>query len=82
MLFSRESLAEDAHVSTKGLGVSGITPAYNGKLGREVDEVIATVEALGATIDQDPTESILRRIQQLLQRSKWTSILSSLQSVF
>jgi catechol 2,3-dioxygenase-like lactoylglutathione lyase family enzyme len=53
-LYSRESLAEDAQVSHEGQGFSGITLAYNTKSEQEVDDVIAQVEKLGATITKTP----------------------------
>jgi catechol 2,3-dioxygenase-like lactoylglutathione lyase family enzyme len=49
-LYPREKLAEDAHVSATGSGFSGITLAHNTKSQEEVDEVLQTVERLGATI--------------------------------
>ena len=53
-LFSREELAKDAHVPSEGQGFSGITLAYNAKSEQEVDEVIAKVKSLGATITKTP----------------------------
>lgn len=49
-LYPRDKLAEDARVSPAGSGFSGITLAYNTKNQAEVDEVLQTVENLGATI--------------------------------
>jgi hypothetical protein len=49
-LYPRDKLAEDAQVSQTGSGFSGITLAYNAKSQAEVDEVLQTVENLGATI--------------------------------
>jgi catechol 2,3-dioxygenase-like lactoylglutathione lyase family enzyme len=49
-LYPRDKLAEDARVSPAGSGFSGITLAYNTKSQAEVDEVLQTVENLGATI--------------------------------
>ncbi|MCL4302938.1 MAG: VOC family protein [Anaerolineae bacterium] len=49
-LYPRDKLAEDAQVSPEGSGFSGITLAYNTKSQAEVDEVLQTVENLGATI--------------------------------
>ncbi|MBE7552676.1 MAG: VOC family protein [Anaerolineales bacterium] len=49
-LYPRDKLAEDAQVSPAGSGFSGITLAYNTKSQAEVDEVLQTVENLGATI--------------------------------
>ncbi|MDB5256916.1 MAG: lactoylglutathione lyase-like lyase [Chitinophagaceae bacterium] len=53
-LYPREALAEDAQVSPEGQGFSGITLAYNAKSEQEVDEVIAKVKKLGATITKTP----------------------------
>lgn len=49
-LYPREKLAEDVTVSPEGTGFSGITLAYNAKNQAEVDEVLKTVEELGAKI--------------------------------
>jgi uncharacterized protein len=49
-LYSWEKLAEDIAVSAEGSGFSGITLAYNAKTQEEVDEVLNTVEQLGAKI--------------------------------
>ncbi len=49
-LYPRKLLAEDAAVSEAGSGFSGITLAYNAKSEQEVDEVMAEVEKLGATM--------------------------------
>lgn len=49
-LYPREKLAEDAQVSPVGSGFAGITLAYNAKSEAEVDQVLQTVEKLGATI--------------------------------
>ena len=49
-LYPRDKLAEDARVSPAGSGFSGITLAHNAKSQEEVDEVLQTVESLGATI--------------------------------
>ncbi|WP_411824534.1 VOC family protein [Leptospira sp. 'Mane'] len=53
-LFSRESLAEDAHLSPEGTGFPGITIAYNASSEKEVDEVIEKVRSLGAKILKTP----------------------------
>ncbi|TGN09741.1 VOC family protein [Leptospira ilyithenensis] len=53
-LFSREALAEDAHLSAEGTGFSGITIAYNAASEKEVDEVIEKVRSLGAKILKTP----------------------------
>ncbi len=49
-LYLRDKLAEDAQVSTEGSGFSGVTLAYNAKSQEEVDQVLQTVENLGAQI--------------------------------
>jgi predicted lactoylglutathione lyase len=49
-LYSRHSLAEDATVNAAGTGFPGITISYNAKSEQEVDEVLAEVQKLGATI--------------------------------
>jgi uncharacterized protein len=49
-LYPWEKLAEDIAVSAEGSGFSGITLAYNAKTQEEVDEVLNTVEQLGAKI--------------------------------
>ncbi|MEP7264934.1 MAG: VOC family protein [Bacteroidota bacterium] len=49
-IYSRELLAEDATVSSKGSGFSGITVAYNATSQEEVNEVMKEVEKLGAEI--------------------------------
>ena len=49
-IYPRDKLAEDAKISSEGVGFSGITLAYNAKEQLEVDEVLKKVESLGATI--------------------------------
>jgi hypothetical protein len=49
-LYPREKLAEDATVDSTGSGFSGITLAYNAKSQGEVDEVLHTVQSVGAKI--------------------------------
>lgn len=49
-LYPCDKLAEDARISPEGSGFAGITLAYNTKSREEVDEVLQTVERLGATI--------------------------------
>ena len=48
-LWSRQSLAEDAHVKDNG-GFGGIALAYNARSKAEVDAVLAEAKAAGATI--------------------------------
>lgn len=49
-LYSKHALAEDVTVSPEGSGFPGITISYNAKSEKEVDEVLAEVQKLGATI--------------------------------
>ena len=49
-LYGRESLAEDAMVSTEGSGFSGFTLAHNLKSEAEVDQVIQQALDAGATL--------------------------------
>lgn len=56
-LYPRDKLAEDAQVSPEGSGFAGLTLAYNAKSQAEVDEVLQTVERLGATIVK-PAETV------------------------
>lgn len=49
-LYSKHALAEDATVSPEGSGFPGITISYNAKSEKEVDDVLAEVQKLGATI--------------------------------
>ena len=49
-LYPRDLLAEDATVSSKGTGFSGIAIAYNAKSEKEVNEVLDQVKKLGAKI--------------------------------
>jgi uncharacterized protein len=53
-LYSRDLLAEDAGVPAKGQGFTGITLAYNARSEEEVDQVIAKVAQLGATVVKPP----------------------------
>ena len=49
-LFSRASLAEDAHLSPEGTGFGGITIAYNTRSKADVDAVLAAAKSAGARI--------------------------------
>ncbi len=53
-LYPRDALANDACVEATGHGFSGMTLAYNTASEHEVDQVIAAVERLGATIVKRP----------------------------
>ena len=56
-LFSRTALAADAKIAANGNGFSGISIAYNAKSEKEVDNVLAQVEKLGAEIVK-PAEKV------------------------
>jgi catechol 2,3-dioxygenase-like lactoylglutathione lyase family enzyme len=56
-LFSRASLAEDAHLSPEGTGFGGITIAYCARSKDDVDAVLAAAEAAGAKILK-PSEDV------------------------
>ena len=49
-LHPRKALADDATVSPTGSGFSGITISYNARSEDEVNEVLAKVKSVGATI--------------------------------
>ncbi len=49
-LFPRQELAKDVTLNYQRTEFSGLTLAYNTKSEKEVDEVLAQVEKLGATI--------------------------------
>ncbi len=53
-LFSRASLAEDAHVDNSTPGFSGITLAYNCRSEADVDATFAHALACGATLKKRP----------------------------
>lgn len=55
-LFPKEKLAEDAKQSLGECKFSGITLAYNAKSQQEVNEVLAKVASLGATIVKSAAE--------------------------
>jgi catechol 2,3-dioxygenase-like lactoylglutathione lyase family enzyme len=56
-LWSRASLAEDAHVAPEGSGFAGITIAYNTRTHEEVDAVLAQAQAAGGTITKPAEEA-------------------------
>ena len=56
-LWSRASLAEDAHLPPEGSGFGGITLAYNARSKADVDAVLAEAKAAGAKILK-PAEDI------------------------
>jgi catechol 2,3-dioxygenase-like lactoylglutathione lyase family enzyme len=49
-LFSREALAEDAHVGAEGTGFRGITLAHNVRSKAEVDALLIQAEKAGGKI--------------------------------
>ena len=49
-LYPKDALAEDVRVSPEGSGFSGVTLAYNANNPEEVDNILITVEKLGANI--------------------------------
>lgn len=53
-LFSRDSLALDAQVSSAGSGFSGFTLAYNTRSEKEVDDIFIFIEKIGGTIIKKP----------------------------
>lgn len=53
-LFSRASLAEDAHVDNSAPGFSGVTLAYNCRSKADVDAAVAHALACGATLKNQP----------------------------
>jgi uncharacterized protein len=55
-LWDRAKLAEDSAV-TDGGGWGGVTPAYNTRSAKEVDEVIEEARTAGATIGREPGET-------------------------
>lgn len=55
-LFSRDSLALDAQVSSAGSGFSGFTLAYNTRSEKEVDDIFIFIEKIGGTIIKKPSK--------------------------
>ncbi|MBI5841760.1 MAG: VOC family protein [Chloroflexi bacterium] len=53
-IYPREKLAEDALVSPKGSGFSGITLAYNARSESEVDEIVKDLKSKGVKIIKEP----------------------------
>ncbi|MHB8776150.1 MAG: VOC family protein [Anaerolineales bacterium] len=53
-IYPREKLAEDAMVTPKGSGFSGITLAYNARGESEVDEIISDLKSKGVIIIKEP----------------------------
>jgi uncharacterized glyoxalase superfamily protein PhnB len=55
-VWGRDKLAEDSGVADSG-GWGGVTLAYNTRSPAEVDEVIETARAAGATIVREPAQT-------------------------
>ncbi|MFD2244728.1 VOC family protein [Pontibacter ruber] len=53
-LFPQESLADDAGVEADGKGFRGFSLAYNVRSEKEVDEVVASLEAKGVKVLKQP----------------------------
>lgn len=53
-LYPKGKLAEDATVSTEGIGFKGFSLAYNTRSKREVDDLIASLEAKDVKIVKRP----------------------------
>jgi len=53
-IYPREKLAEDALISPRGEGFSGVTMAYNAHSESEVNEIIADLRSKGVKILKDP----------------------------
>lgn len=53
-LFKRESLAEDAAVSSTGTGFKGFTLAWNARSETEVDALVGDLKSKGATVVKEP----------------------------
>jgi catechol 2,3-dioxygenase-like lactoylglutathione lyase family enzyme len=56
-IYPREKLAEDAWISPKGSGFSGITLAYNATSEVEVDAIIAELKSKGVRIIKEPQKA-------------------------
>lgn len=58
VLWGRDDLAQDSGIDDDGAdGFGGIALAHNVRSREEVDEVLATAEAAGATVTQRPRET-------------------------
>ena len=53
-LYNRESLAEDAMVSSEGSGFNGFTISHNVASESEVDQIIGQAVSVGATLVKPP----------------------------
>jgi len=56
-IWSRESLAQDAHLPSEGSGFRGFSIAHNVSSKDTVDEVVAQAEAAGAIIVKPPVDA-------------------------
>ena len=56
-LFPVENLADDATIKSDGKGFHGFTMAYNTRSKKEVDELIANLEAKGVKIVKKPQKT-------------------------
>ena len=57
-LYPRRGLAEDACVDPAGSGFSGVTVSFFAKSIKEVDEIMAEVQVLGAEIAKSPQKAL------------------------
>jgi predicted lactoylglutathione lyase len=58
VLWGRDELTADAEITDDGGTYGGVALAHNVRSQAEVDEIIATAEAAGATITRPPAETI------------------------
>ena len=56
-LWSRAELAADSGVADDGHGFDGVTLAYNVRTAGEVDALVETAAAAGATVTRQPSET-------------------------
>ncbi len=56
-IYPREKLAEDALISPKGSGFSGVTLAYNAQSETEVEEIIKDLKSKGVKIIKEPQKA-------------------------
>ena len=55
-LFNRDSLAEDAAVSSAGTGFKGFTLAWNARSEAEVDAIVSDLKSKGVTVVKEPQQ--------------------------
>ena len=58
VLWGRDELTADAQITDDGGSYGGVALAHNVRSRGEVDEIIATAEAAGATITKAPAETV------------------------